>query len=109
MVQITLEEAWKCYERASDAGTAVKLLRLVVTVNDSLSRLYGLTPRVIDQLSNNAKMPGSLKDRFEKQDRMVGLVVQLSQIIKKTRKEKAACLGRGAIEFGRGYRMDRES
>jgi hypothetical protein len=90
MVETLLNEAWKCYERASDAGTAVKLLRLIVTVNDSLSRLYGLTPRVIDQLSNNAKMPGYLKARFEKQDLMVGLAVQLSQIIKKNREEKAA-------------------
>jgi hypothetical protein len=89
MVETLLNEAWTRYHKASDAGAAVKLLRFIVKVTEDLSGLYRLTPAVIDRLSQGTKMPEFLKARFEKQDRMIGLTVQLSQIIK-MREVKAA-------------------
>ena len=84
------EEVWTRYEKTTDPRVAVALLRLMIKVNENLAGLYGLTPGVIARMSQGMKMPEFLKKRFEKQENLIRMTVELCQTIKRVREKRSA-------------------
>jgi hypothetical protein len=89
MFETLAEEVWTRYEKTTDPRVAVALLRLMIKVNENLAGLYGLTPRAIARMSQGTKMPEFLKKRFERQDRLIRMTVELCETIKRIREKQS--------------------
>lgn len=85
-LELMMSETWVTFQNTDDDRVKAVLLKTLESMNKQMSELHGLSAKAIYRMMNNSKEKSTVLEGMQKQEKMVGLAVQMAMLIKKARR-----------------------